>query len=74
MNHAIVEIFQKTKNLTLEARSELILGLIDEADMTNDSEITQAWIAEAEFRHQEIRAGRRKTVTHEELKKKLNWI
>ena len=74
MSVAIANIFKQTQELSLDERSELIKGLIREVDLTLDESTEEAWLKEAKRRHKEIKSGKRKTITYEELKQKLNWV
>ena len=73
MSVAIAEIFQKTKNLSLEDRSTLIKGLINDIDLEGGEEIEKAWMEEVKNRKEEILNGKVQTIPYDDIKAELGW-
>ena len=67
MSNVISEIEEKVRSLSLAERLELIRKLIADLDGPPDTDVDQAWAAEARKRHQEIIDGKVQTIPGERV-------
>jgi len=71
MATALKEIEAKIRSLKPEEKTELLRSLIAELDGPADSSVARAWLEAAKKRHQEIKAGKVKTVPGEQVFEKV---
>ena len=64
---ALAEIEEKVRALSQSDKAALIRVLIGELDGPSDSDVENAWIAEAKRRHQELIEGRVKGVPGDQV-------
>jgi putative addiction module component (TIGR02574 family) len=67
MATALAEIEEKVRALSQSDKAALIRVLIGELDGPSDSDVENAWIAEAKRRHQELIEGRVKGVPGDQV-------
>ena len=67
MATALAEIEEKVRALSQSDKAALIRVLIGELDGPSDSDVENAWIAEAKRRHQELLEGRVKGVPGDQV-------
>ena len=67
MSSALAELEEKVRTLSQSDKAALIRVLIGELDGPPESDVEQAWIAEAKRRHQELLDGRVKGVPGEQV-------
>jgi putative addiction module component (TIGR02574 family) len=67
MATALAEIEEKIRALSQSDKAALIRVLIGELDGPYDSDVENAWIAEAKRRHQELIEGRVKGVPGDQV-------
>jgi putative addiction module component (TIGR02574 family) len=67
MPNVLLEIEEKVRALSPEDRLELIRKLIADLDGPPDTDVDQAWAAEAKRRHQEVIDGKVQTIPGEQV-------
>lgn len=67
MSNMITEIQEKVRALNPQEKLELIRNLIAELDGPADTNVEQAWVAEAKKRQQEILDGKIQTIPGERV-------
>ena len=65
------DIATEALELGRESRAALAKRLLDSLDDPSAEELGQGWVAEAERRYQELKAGRARTLPSEEVFAKL---
>jgi hypothetical protein len=71
MTTALKEIEAKIRSLKPEEKTELLRSLIAELDGPPEADVERAWLEVARKRHQEILAGKVKTVSAEQAFEKV---
>lgn len=71
MSDGIEELLAAALRLSREERVELAALLTDSVEDAPSEEIERAWLTEARRRLEEVRAGRMRTVSAQEVERKL---
>lgn len=71
MARKLDEIADAALELTRGARAALAKRLLDSLDEPTADEVGEGWIAEAERRYQELKAGRARTVASQDVLARL---
>jgi putative addiction module component (TIGR02574 family) len=71
MTRKLDEIADAALELTRGARAALAKRLLDSLDEPTADEVGEGWIAEAERRYQELKAGRARTVASQDVLARL---
>ncbi len=67
MSLPLDQITAEAMHLAVSSRAELAEKLVESLDFAEDTEIQQAWAAEAIRRRDEVRKGRVKTIPSEDV-------
>jgi len=68
MSGAVVNILEQINNLSSDDRSELLLNITGSSDAKITPGAEQAWLEESNKRFEEIKSGKAKIYSHEEIK------
>jgi putative addiction module component (TIGR02574 family) len=71
MARQVNELAAEALEMTRESRAALALRLLDSLEDQSTEELAVGWVAEAERRHKELKAGEAHTVPSEEVFAKL---
>ena len=71
MARELDDITAEALELERESRAALAKRLLDSLDEPSADEVGQGWIAEAERRYQDLKAGKARTVPSDEIFAKL---
>lgn len=71
MARKLDDITAEALELARESRAALAKRLLDSLDEPSADEVGQGWVAEAERRYQDLKAGRARSVPSEEVFAKL---
>lgn len=71
MARELAEIAAEALELARESRAALAKQLLDSLDQPSVDELGQGWVAEAERRYSELKAGRARSLPSEEVFAKL---